>query len=221
MAKDLPTIDLIPDCRIPNQAQNYLNRRKNTVTNGQADYMLSQLEIDQFPLRHSRLYIYEDETIEPDKVVVHTQGSDRTQAGEPAIRYSSGEDSERVMSDEVCTAILKNYRDYRIVQVGAPTDRPLGGASIDLRGKTDYWGTAREIATASRFIGVNSGPMHIANCYPRVDKRIVLMEFSEQTLLQFRPGDIRNWLFSWIDPTCTFFNKTQNDIGYSYSYTKI
>ena len=220
-ARDLPSIDLIPDCRVPAQAQNYFNRRNNTVTNGQTDYMLSQLEIDQFPLRHSRLYIYEDETIEPDKIVVHTQGSDRTQAGEPAIRYSSGEDSERIMSQEVCTAILKNYRDYRIVQIGSISDRPLGGASIDLRGKTDYWGTAKEIATASRFIGVNSGPMHIANCYPRVDKRIVLMEFPQQTLTEFRPGDIRNWLFSWIDPTATFFNKTHDDVGYTFSFTKI
>lgn len=220
-AKDLDTIDLIPDCRVPQQRQNYFDRRENTTTNGQTDYMLSQLAIDKFPLRHSRLYVYEDETIEPDKVVVHTQGSDRTQAGEPAIRYSSGEDSERIMTDDVCNAILKNYRDYKIIQIGAKTDRPLGGKSIDLRGKTDYWNTAREIATASKFIGVNSGPMHIANCYPRVDKRIVLMEFPNETITKFRPGDIRNWLFSWIDPTATYFNKTEVDSAYTYSYTKI
>lgn len=220
-AADLPVINLIPDCRVPAQSQNYRSRRNHLTTMGQTDYILSTLNIDSFPLRHSRLYVYEDEVIEPDKVVVHTQGSDRTRDGEPAIRFSSGEDSERIMSDQVCAAILKNYRDYRIVQVGAVSDRPLGGHSIDLRGKTDLWGTAREIATASRFIGVNSGPMHMANCYPRVDKRIVLMEFPQQTLLDFRPGDIRNWLFSWIDPTNTYINKYEQDIGYTYSYTKI
>jgi len=220
-AADLPVINLIPDCRVPAQSQNYRSRRNHLTTNGQTDYMLSQLNIDDFPLRHSRLYIYEDETIEPDKVVVHTQGSDRTRDGEPAIRHSSGEDAERIMSDQVCTAILKNYKDYRIVQVGAVSDRPLGGNSIDLRGKTDLWGTAREIATASKFIGVNSGPMHIANCYPRLDRRTVLMEFPKQTLLNFRPGDVRNWLFSWIDPTSTYINKYEQDIGYTYSYTKI
>ena len=37
----------------------------------------------------------------------------------------------------------------------------------------------------------------------------------------FRPGDIRNWLLSWIDPTCTFFNKFEHDVGYTYSHKKI
>jgi len=221
-AAGLPVINLIPDCRVPEQVQNYRARRQShIITNGQTDYMLSGVNVDDFPLRHSRLYIYEDLATEPDKIVVHTQGSDRTRDNEPAIRYGSGEDQERIMSDQVCAAILQNYRDYRIVQVGSPTDRALGGKSIDLRGKTDLWGTAKEIATASRFIGVNSGPMHIANCYLRVDKRTVLMEFPKQTLLNFRPGDLRNWLFSWIDPTNTFINRYEQDIAYTFAYTKI
>jgi hypothetical protein len=61
----------------------------------------------------------------------------------------------------------------------------------------------------------------MANCFPRVDKRIVLMEFPRQTLMNFRPGDARNWLFSWIDPTNTFFNKWDQDVAYTYSHTKI
>jgi len=177
--------------------------------------------LEQVKLRHPRLYIYEDERIVPDKIVVHTSGSDRTRDGEPAIRHQSGEDSERYMSDEVIAAILDNYRDYRIVQVGAATDKPLGGNSIDQRGQYDYWGTAKEIASSAKFIGVNSGPMHIANCYPRVEKRIVLMEFAAKTLETYRPGDVRNWLFSWIDPTNTYFNKFDYDLGLTYSYKKI
>lgn len=220
-AAKLYSINLIPDCRVPEQAQSYARHHQLAVTTGQADYMLHQLGIHEPVLRHSRLYVYENLAQEPDKVVVHTQGSDRTRDGEPAIRYSSGEDSLRVFTDEIIEAVLENYKNYRIVQVGAETDRALGGHSIDLRGKTDYWGTAREIATAARFIGVNSGPMHIANCYPRVDKRIVLTEFSQRTLYTYRPADVRNWLFSWVDPTNTFFNRTEHDIGLTYSYTKI
>lgn len=218
---NLPTINLIPDCRVEDQAINYHNDRQIPVSCGQADYMCHQLGIKNTTLRHSRLYIYEDTKIEPDKVVVHTQGSDRTRDGEPAIRFHSGEDSERIMSDEVINSILKNYQDYRVVQVGSLSDRPLGGNTIDLRGKTDYWGTIKEIASASKFIGVNSGPMHMANCYPRVDKRVVLMEFPLSTLQKFRPADVRNWLFSWVDPTNMFFNKTDQDCGLTFSYKKI
>jgi hypothetical protein len=220
-SQGLTTINLIPDCRVPQQAQHYFDTMKSFVSNGQIEYMCRNFGLENIVLRHPRLYIYEDEKIQPDKIVVHTSGSDRTRDKEPAIRYSSGEDSERYMSDEVIAAILENFRDYQIVQIGSKDDKPIGGHSIDRRGQYDYWQSAREIATSARFIGVNSGPMHIANCYPRVDKRIVLMEFPEATLLKHSPGDIRNWLFSWIDPTNTYYNKFNRDIGLTYSYKKI
>lgn len=220
-AQGLTEISLIPDCRVQQQAQHYFDIMKSFVSNGQIEYMCRNFGLDTITLRHPRLYIYEDERIQPDKIVVHTSGSDRTRDGEPAIRFTSGEDSERYMSDEVIATILSNYKDYQIVQVGAHGDKPLGGHSVDCRGKYDYWQTAREIATSAKFIGVNSGPMHIANCYPRVEKRIVLMEFPEETLLKHSPGDIRNWLFSWIDPTNTYFNKFDRDIGLTYSYKKL
>ncbi len=220
-SQGLPTINLIPDCRVPQQAQHYFDTMKSFVANSQIEYMCRNFGLENIVLRHPRLYIYEDEKIQPDKIVVHTSGSDRTRDNEPAIRYSSGEDSERYLSDEVITVILENYRDYQIVQIGSKGDKPVGGHSIDRRGQYNYWQSAREIATSSKFIGVNSGPMHIANCYPRVEKRVVLMEFPEETLLKHNPGDIRNWLFSWIDPSNTYFNKFDRDIGLTYSYKKI
>lgn len=220
-SQGLTIINLIPDCRVQQQAQHYFDTMKNFISNGQIEYMCRNFGLEKIVLRHPRLYVYENEKIQPDKIVVHTSGSDRTRDGEPAIRHSSGEDSERYMSDEVIAAILENYQDYQIVQVGSSTDRPIGGHSIDRRGQYDYWETAREIATSAKFIGVNSGPMHIANCYPRVEKRIVLMEFPEKTLLEHSPGDIRNWLFSWIDPTNTYFNKFDRDIGLTYSYKNL
>jgi len=220
-AQDLPVINLIPDCRIHQQRQNYVNKMKLPIATGQTEYMCVNLGLEDMPLRHSRLYVYEDLAIEPEKIVVHTQGSDRTRDGEPAIRHQSGEDHLRIMTREVIDAVLDNYRDFRIIQVGSADDVPLGGRTIDYRGKYDYWGTIKEIATASRFIGVNSGPMHMANCYPRVDKRVVLMEFPENTLWSHRPGDTRNWLFSWIDPAGMFFNRFLHDVSFTHSYTKI
>lgn len=219
-AENYPVISLIPDCRVAEQSQAYQRMMINVATNGQTEYMCVNMGFNDVRLRHPRLYVYEDLPTEPNKVVVHTQGSDRTRDDEPAVRHDSGEDAERIMSAAVLESIRKNYQGWNIVQVGSESDVPLG-AGLDLRGKTDLWGTAREIATAARFIGVNSGPMHMANCFPRVDKRIVLMEFPRQTLMNFRPGDVRNWLFSWIDPTNTFFNKSDQDVAYTYSHTKI
>jgi hypothetical protein len=213
-------ISLIPDCRVPEQRNAYMEMMKCPISNGQTEYMCVNIGFNTVKLRHSRLYVYEDEEKEIDKIVIHTTGSDRTRDKEPAIRYSSGEDSVRIMSDEVIEAIQKNYKGYRFVQVGSKDDKTFPDA-IDRRGEYDYWQTAKEIATCTKFIGVNSGPMHIANCYPRVDKRTVLMEYTKETLMTYRPGDVRNWLFSWIDPTNMFFNKFDHDVGLTYSYTKI
>lgn len=214
-------LHVVPDCRIKEHAETYRNLMKCTTATSQAEYMGLSLGLKKIKLRHSRLYLHEDDDIIPHKIAVHTTGSDRTRDKEVAIRTGSGEDAVRVMSDTVIASILHNYKDWQIVQIGSADDKPLGGHSIDKRGKTDYWQTAKEIATSARFIGVNSGPMHIANCYPRVDKRIVLMEFPETTLSIYRPGDTRNWLFSWIDPTNTFFNKFTHDVGLTFSYKKI
>ena len=220
-AERYPALDLVPDCRLQEQARKYAELTNSITASSQAEYMWLNLGFNDVTLRHPRLYCYEDSRIVPAKVVVHTTGSDRKSSNEAPIRTASGEDALRVMSDDVIASILRNYQDWQLIQVGGENDKPLGGHSIDLRGKTDYWETAREIASAARFIGVNSGPMHIANCYPRVDKRIVLMEFPKQTLLKYRPGDVRNWLFSWIDPASTFFNRFNFDVGLTYSHAKL
>ncbi len=222
-AEGLPVLNLVPDCRVSDQQKHYVEKMQAVTAGSQTEYMCLNFGIDpdKVTLRHPRLYIHEDKPIDPLKIVVHTTGSDRTRDNEPAIRHGSGEDDIRVMSDEVIATILENYKNYKIVQVGSASDKPLGGHSIDCRGQYDYWQTAKEIATAAKFIGVNSGPMHIANCYPRVEKKIVLMEFPGETLLKFKPGDVRNWLFSWVDPANTYFNKSKQDIGITFSYQKI
>ena len=220
-AEQYPVLDLLPDCRLLEQAKNYAELTNSIIASSQAEYMCLNLGFKDITLRHPRLYCYEDLRIVPDKVVVHTTGADRTRDNDAPIRTACGEDALRIMSNDVIASILKNYAGWQVIQVGGECDKPLGGHSIDLRGKTDYWETAREIASAARFIGVNSGPMHIANCYPRVDKRIVLMEFPKQTLLKYRPGDLRNWLFSWIDPASTFFNRFNFDVGLTYSHAKL
>lgn len=217
---DALEINVIPDNRVAEQRQHYLNVHKTNIGAGQTHYMATNIGIDNPVLRHPRLYIYEDLEREPDKIIINTAGSDRTRDNEPAVRFNFGEDRVRILDQEIIDQILKNYKNYRIYQVGSINDRPVGGHSVDLRG-IDYWDSIKEIATASRFIGVDSGPRHMASCYPGVDIRVVLVQYPESTLKTSRPGDINHWLFSWLDPTHTYFNRYQHDIAYTFSYKKI
>ncbi|QLB20901.1 hypothetical protein A6B43_04845 [Vespertiliibacter pulmonis] len=227
-SQHLPELNLIPDTRIREQCQNYANNYNSHIINSQTEFMCFNLLYDTkqktpfpaIPLKHPRLYIFENEIIKPNRIIVHTTGSDRTRDNQPNIRTTLGEDDVRVMSDDVITSIKKNYQHYDIIQIGGKNDKPLG-FGLNLCGQLNYWETAKLIAGSAKFIGVNSGPMHIANCYPRVEKRIVLQEFPASTLIQYKPGDLRNWLFSWLDPSYTYFNKYEDDIGYTYSHTKI
>ncbi|SKC86913.1 hypothetical protein SAMN05446935_5442 [Burkholderia sp. YR290] len=219
-----------PDAREPSKIESYAGRYNSILFGSQTEFVLHGLGLDGGANRHPRLYLHEEQDIVPHKLVVHTTGSRREQRGELAIQHHLGEDEVRVLSDEVIAAIRRNYRDWLIVQVGAADDKPIEGRNvIDLRGKLDPWESAAEIASAARFIGVNSGPMHIANCYPRVSKRIVLMEFSADFLkapgtsvdFPLRAGDIRHVLTSWLDPANTYFNRFGQDYGTTLSYLKI
>ncbi|PVX70837.1 hypothetical protein [Paraburkholderia unamae] len=220
---------VIPDARDEKHARRYEKQYNSDTFGSQTEYILHQLGLKGGACRHPRLYIHEEVHIVPHKVVVHTTGSDRALTGEAPIRYQFGEDEVRVMSDDVIAAIRRNYRNWLVVQIGSKSDKPLEGRNvIDLRGKLDLWESAAEIATASRFIGVNSGPMHIANCYPRVAKRIVLMEFSRSYLAHegdwpfpWRAGCTRNFLTAWLDPENTYFNRFDVDCGSSFSYLKV
>lgn len=219
--KDIINLHLPIDDRNSEYFNSFFKLHHHSTVRSQAEMICFFLGIYDIVLHHPRLYVYEDENINPNKIVVHTTGSARFNSGDPPIHKKMGEDSVRVMSDDIIQKILNNYKDYHIVQIGAASDKPLGGNTVDMRGKLSYWETAKEIATSSKFIGINSGPMHIANCYPRVEKRIVLQEFSEDALIKFRPGDMSNWTFQWLDPSCMYLNKYDRDITFSKSYHKI
>ena len=45
--------------------------------------------------------------------------------------------------------------------------------------------------------------------------------YQEMISDKLRPGDIRNWLLSWIDPASMLFNRFEHDVGLTHSHTKI
>lgn len=162
-------------------------------------------------IRHPKLYTFEDVEVDPRKVIIHTTG-DRNQP------IMLGEDAPKIMSKEMIDAIKHNYRNFDIYQIGAKDD--LDAGVIDRRG-LPIWETAKEISTASIFIGINSGPLHIAHCFPRINKKVIITEYSESTLQYFFPMDSANAHRQWWDWGVQFFNRYDRDIGVTFSYTKI
>ena len=165
-------------------------------------------------LRHPRLYKYEDLPKIPNKVVVHTTG-DRN---EPIALY---EDSGALMNSEAMDVIAENYKQYDIIQIGGKDDTPFDRGSVDKRG-LPIWDSVKEIAEAAIFIGVDSGPMNIALCYPRTQIRCYEPQFPAMIWENFYiPMDSKFPHNQWKDWGIKIFNRYEVDLGVSYSYLKI
>lgn len=151
-------------------------------------------------LRHSRLYIHENSQIIPNKICVNTSG-----------KSIGGQ-----LSDNVIEQIRINYSNYKIVQIGGLNDKSFPGAENKLG--LDIFETAKEISESAIYIGVDSGNFHIANCYPRVTKKIFYNYFDECALNRYTP------LYTdavWWEFNIQSFNNFEYDIGATMSYLKI
>jgi len=170
-------------------------------------------------IRHFSLYDQNEQNINYKRIVLHI-GPGKSTAGE--------------MPNFVVDKIKSNYKNFEIIQIGADSDKNMN--LIDKRGSS-----IEEMVSLIRdsflFIGVNSGPMNIANCYPNVIKKIVITDqnndiphyrisyddfLSNEFIPQKHygmPPHINTE--NWIDFNCMYYNTTENDMGVTYSYTKI
>jgi hypothetical protein len=153
-------------------------------------------------LRHPRLYKFEDEP-KHHRLVVHTTGVTRGQ-----------------FSPKVISHIAQKYKDWQIVQVGGKEDIDFPNA--ENRRGVDLWEVARTIAGAEVFIGICSGPSWIAACYPSVWSKKILMHLSEFELIgPITPMAFINKHWQWFDNSFIYFNRTEQDLGFTYSYRKL
>jgi hypothetical protein len=162
-----------------------------------AEEICNNFNLPKVYLRRPRLYKYEDSITQKDLVVVHTTG--RTVGKMP---------------QHVIDQISKNYKDYEIVQIGLDSDAQTPFKKLL---NLDKWETAEIISKAAIFIGVNSGFYHIANCYPKVRKKIVLHELNNEKLNVFEPKK-QSISTEWYDYNIEYFNASEFDIGATNSY---
>lgn len=151
-----------------------------------------------------RLYKYEDIDQESKTLCVHLT--------------PSGNDFRKHMPDSVIDQIKDNYSKYKIIQVGGKDDKKFEGA-IDCRG-LPLWESARVIASCEIFIGIPSGPLHIADCYPRVRKKVVIFGNLNEVSF-FTPRSNKYSGGDWYSYNWEYYNLHEIDVGATRSYIRI
>lgn len=151
-----------------------------------------------------RLYLHESIAQRPKSLCVHVTPGNR--------------DAKDDIPDSVIAQIRANYHDYTITQVGGGKDKPFPEA-VDMRA-LPLWESVKVIASSEIFIGISSGPTHIADCYPRVRKKVLLFG-SPQEVSAFKPygEDFRGG--DWINYHWEYYNIHEKDIGVTRSYRTI
>jgi len=81
--------------------------------------------------------------------------------------------------------------------------------------------SCRVIAESILFIGVSSSMMNAALADPRVNKRIIVAESDGATLGRMMAMDVRIPHDHWLGHSLVLFNKTEHDLGATFSHRKI
>ena len=158
-------------------------------------------------LRHPRLYVYEDLPIKNNQIAVHLNG------------ISVGD-----CPDYIVEQIINNYQGFDLLQIGTKNDYNGNPTKhypglINMLG-LDIWDSVKIISESIIFIGIDSGMMNVSFCYPRVNKKIIILYEPEYIKKTF-PMASNNIYSQWLDHSFSYFNKFDKDIGFTYSYKKI
>ena len=159
-------------------------------------------------LRHPRLYRFENNIPDGNSIAIHTT--------------SKGRDSSRVgpIPLNILEHIYDTYKEFKIFQVGGVDDFKIDRPNVIDKTGLCFLDTAEIISKCGMYIGVNSGHIHLANCYPRTKKKLLL--FADEWLSTMIPQDYSTKSRGgWIDFNWSYYNTTDDDIGVTMSFLKI
>jgi hypothetical protein len=160
-------------------------------------------------LKKPNLYLHENVQKDEKSICIHLQGK--------SFNFD--------LPNEIISYICNKYKDYKIYQIGGKSDREIPGTT-DKRG-LNIVDTSELIAKSEIFIGINSGMMHLANCYPNVIKKIIIQPNISRELLsiaQIRiPDNTKCYAegFSWLYLDNDHYNLYNNDIGITKTFLNI
>lgn len=158
--------------------------------------------------RGPRLY-YLENAIQKKRICIHTIGISQQH------QIKNGQIPKKIID-----FVIDNYKgDYEVLQIGSKND-PLFDGLKDAR-SDNFWFTVSLIAQSECFIGMSSGPLHIANAYDNVKKKVIIFN-NEQELQKWRPCSWCNVPGSeWIDFGLDYYNIFDYDIGATKSYRRL
>jgi hypothetical protein len=158
--------------------------------------------------RGPRLYKYEEpNNVKRDQITIHVGPSRST---------------KQYIPDYVMEKIKERYSGYKIIQIGSPTDNR---SPFIRKTGLNIWESIKTISQSSIFIGINSGPMNIANCFPHISKKVIInsnIEWQKQETERFEPlGAKIVGNFGWVDFGWQYYTVENHDVGRMYSYKRI
>lgn len=165
-------------------------------------------------IRRPRLYKFEDIERKPNKVILVTQGNNQG--------LMMNESFDRILSDEIISTIVENYKNFEIVQIGTINDKKAYGKNIiDKRGIPNIWDVVKEISESMIVIGPSTGITWIAAAYPWISNKVILCEYNEVSLESYVPRITTNHHAQWSDDSFQLFNRYSFDVGVTSSYKNI
>ena len=157
-------------------------------------------------LTSPRLYRFENSYVYPKTMVINTTG-----------------DNQGAMSLKILNTIREKYHDYLCYQIGGINDVDFN-YDIDRRGM-DFWLVAKLISESELYIGPDSFCHWIAKCYPRIRRKILLVNKNEERCENFFPrglNDHSNPFDTWLEcDGADYYNIFQQDYGITKSYLSL
>lgn len=152
--------------------------------------------------KYPRLYVHEGFPIEKrEKILFHTHGK------------SHGE-----MPKHIIDHVVTKYKHMPIYHIGLPTDPDIGIPKLHT---PSIWDLVKLMSEARIYIGMDSGPSWIANCYPDIVVKKLRMKPTPDVLKDWVPLDVKNIHAQWDDHGHQVYNPTEDDIGFTSSYRRL
>jgi len=139
--------------------------------------------------------------------------------------HLTGRSFNKIIPEKIIDYILNKYKEYEIYQIGGSKDLIIKN-TINKLGLPIYE-SAKIIAESEIFIGVNSGMMHLANCYENIIKKIILNRTEDE--INLHKASIRTPQnekysvagFDWYYFDNELYNLSDQNIGITNSYKVI
>jgi hypothetical protein len=179
-----------------------VNGRTTFLTNAQAHSRHFGYPV---VMNRPRLYQFEEFQYEMRRhVFLHVKGRSHGQLPEHVVKH-----------------VLDKYGEA-VVLIGEPgewdyTIEPPARAFFP---KT-YWELAAVLSKAHMFIGVDSGPSWVAQCYPDVITKKVRLFPTIEKLQDWMPLEWCRIGSHWDDRSAGIYNPSDDDVGFTWSYKRL